>query len=76
MQHMATANGITRDKGDDDLGHRADEALEVEDVETWDAIFANIAPGLVAPNALVAARAEGMFAVGLGIGPAEKDDAN
>jgi hypothetical protein len=71
---MAAADGITGHEGDDDLGHGADEFLEVEDVEAGDAIAADVA-GMTA-HALVAAGAEGVFAVGVRAGTGEQHDAD
>ena len=71
VQHMATADGEAGHEGDDDLGHRADEALQVEDIETGDAVLAHIATFLVAADLLIAAGAKGEFPVVLWVGAAE-----
>ena len=65
-----------RDERDHDLGHGADEPLEVEHVEARDAVLADVAALLVAADLLVAARAEGELAVMLRVGAAEQHDAD
>ena len=72
MEHVAAADGEAGDEGDDDFGHRPDEALEVEDVEARDAILAHVAAFLVATDLLVAAGAEGELTVALRIGASEE----
>ena len=69
MEHVAAADGVARDHGDDGLGQRADLALEVEHVEARDAVVADVAA--LAADALIAARAEGVRALA-----AEDDDAD
>ena len=76
MEHVAAADRIASDQGDDDLGHRTNEALEVEDVESGHAVRADIAAPLVAADFLVAARAERELTVGLGVGAAEEHHAD
>ena len=73
---MAAADGETRHERDDDLGHRADQALEVEDVEARDAVPAHVAAFLVAADLLVAAGAEGELAVVLRVRATKQDDAD
>jgi len=76
VQDVAAADGEAGHEGDDDLGHRADEALQVEDVEAGDAVLAHVAALLVAADLLVAAGAEGELAVMLRVGPAQEHDAD
>ena len=73
---MTTADGEAGYEGDDDFGHRADETLEVEDVEPRYAIITNVATLLVAPDFLVAAGTEGELAVMLGVSSAQEYDAD
>lgn len=73
---MASANGIPCNEGDHHLGHRADETLEVEDVETRDALGIDVAALFVSADILVAACAEGVFAIGVRASAREKDNAD
>jgi hypothetical protein len=73
---MTSADGVARDKGDDDLGYRPDEALEIEYIEPGYTVFSKIASGLVAADALIPSGAEGILTVGLRVGAPEKDNTN
>src|SRR6478736_1104732 len=61
MQHVAAADGVTGDERDDDLGHRADELLDVENVEPRHARVVDVAA--VPAHRLVTAGAKGVLAV-------------
>ena len=71
MQGVATTRCPAGDEGDNDLGHGADEALHLQDVQSSRAsrvdAFGGLAAGVVvavaAADALVAAGAEGPAAV-------------
>ena len=58
MQHVAAADGIAGDHGNDRLGQAADLFLHIEDIEARNAIGPDIAA--VAAHFLVAAGAEGL----------------
>ena len=66
VQHVTAADRVTGDQCDDDLGHRADEFLQVEDVQPRHPGLINIAG--VAAHALVAARAERVLTIPVGAG--------
>src|SRR6185295_9817346 len=69
MQHLAAADRVAGDDGDDRFWNLSNLALEVEDVEAWHAVVADVAP--VAANALIATGAES-----LGAGAGEEHDSN
>ena len=69
MQHVAAADRVAGDHRDHGLGQAADLDLQVEHVEAAGALGVDVA--VVAANALVAARAEG-----LGAGAGEDDHAD
>ena len=60
VQHVAAADGVAVDEGDDDDGQRADEPLQVEDVEAGGAVRGDVAA--LALDGHVAAGAEGRVA--------------
>lgn len=76
MEDMASANGIARDEGDHYLGHRADETLEVEDIEAGNAMGVNVASLFVAAYILVTACAKRVFAIGVRAGACEENNTN
>lgn len=57
MEHMPAADGVAGDHGDDGLRQGADLALDVEDVQARDAVFADVTG--VATHFLIAPGAEG-----------------
>ena len=69
VEHMAATDRVPRDHRDDRLGRAPNLDLEVEHVETTDAVLVLVP--VVAAHALVAARAEGALALA-----AEDDDAH
>lgn len=71
---MAAADGVAGDQRNDDFGHGADELLHVEDVETRHAVAAHVTR--VTAHALVAARAEGVFAILVWTGAGQEHHAN
>src|SRR6185437_13580336 len=69
VQHVATADRVAGYEGDDRLGHRPDELMEVDNVEPRNVVLADITT--VAAHALVAAGAERAAAL-----PGEQDHAD
>jgi hypothetical protein len=74
VEHVAAPDRIAGHERDHDLRHRADELLEVEDVEPRHPVAPDVARA--APDALVAARAEGILPVGVGARARQEDDAD
>ncbi len=61
MQDVATADGVARDHGDDGLRDPANQDLQVQDVESADALMGDLVVtevAVVASDRLVSARAE------------------
>ena len=74
VQDVPAADGVARHQRDHGLGHGANDALKLQHVEARHAVIADVAR--VAAHLLVAARAEGVFAIFGGAVPREQDDAD
>ncbi len=67
MEHMPAADGVSGDHGDDGFRQGAELALDVEDVQARNAVFANVTG--IATHLLIAPRTEGERAF-----PTKNDD--
>ena len=61
MQHLPTTHGIPRHQSDHHLGQAANDPLQIQDVQPWEAIVTDVTT--IATHALVTARAKGMGAI-------------
>ena len=76
MQDVTTTDRVARNQSDHHLRHRADQFLQIQDIQAWHTIFTNVAAGLVASNLLVATGTKCELPVGLRVKPGQQDNSD
>ena len=74
VQHVTAPDRVTRHQRDHDLGHRADELLQIQHIQPRHPIVTNVTG--VPADALIAARAKRVLPIRMRSGSGEQHDAN